>query len=461
MPTIAVTPKSATPGTGFDAVLSGFTPHERLSVYVDGLKYTSPIRCTKSGGASFGIATGSASSLGTHTVVAKVFGKTTVRAQATFVLAQTAPTPDPTPPVDKPVGSLQAAVDAGRVPIGIYHESATVRRSVVFDAGVIFDGDRARTFALVIAASGITLEFKGCTARRFALGNFPNDGVIYPSGSVTDVTLRGPLTIEGDHGSYAGVLLPGLAPSQGDRWLIDGLTFKDCPGPGIRVYGRADASASRNVTVRGCSFVNCSAAAKSQNGATPLDPRYPGYPLANGQTPDAGNESGGLKAAKADDLSVTDCTFDRCNGPALWLDGQNHRNRILRNVIHHGWRAGIMDETSIGTEVAFNEIYEQGWERNQLPMWMPGILVSSSQGSNVHDNIVAWCPAAVSYTNDPNRPDDPGWSGHSLAANAFAGSGVLKTPGSLIVAESGNTQATAAQLAAAGVPTQPEAGHGA
>lgn len=253
MPTITVSPPSGPPGMGFDAILGGFTPFERLSVYVDGIAYTKPIRCTKAGKAEFGIATGSSSTLGPHTVVAKVYGKTTVRATGSFTLANAAPIPpDPTRPTrvfDADYTGTQDASIAWEnflagVPSG-YDVHLRGGRLRLSDRSFYV---RNKTDIRILADAPLEL---------FATRLFPaNHELVYVKACKT-LNISGPLTITGTHAN-PGASYSSSQPSEfqagvgifaSDDITVSGATVRRNYGDGFGVYAGAS-----NVWVTDCAI---------------------------------------------------------------------------------------------------------------------------------------------------------------------------------------------------------------
>lgn len=383
-------------------------------------------------------------------------------------------------PTEQPAGTLQAFINGvttgatGNVPLGIYRESVTVSRAMtlVFAAGTRIygsdtSGNKVRKRAITVTASSVTLNFTAGNIRfgSFQLGSFPNDAVISIENGATFVSVLGTVANSGgvmdlNHGSYAGVSFPG-GTNNGNDSTVDGMTFIDAPGPGVRIWGEETRLGAKRITVSNNSFINCSAAAWSV-----LDPAHPGYLMGDGTRLDAGNESGGMKAGGYTDFVVEYNVFDHCNGNALWLDVYGLGGTIRFNTVHHAWRSGIMVEISSTTDVHDNKVWECGWEANQLYIWGAGILSSSAKASTIHANYVAWCREAVSFIAQDRGALAPGTSGDTGTGNflgqtsgpaigtfgPFDSPVPVISPNTIVAAGSGTWTGQ-------GIPASPEAGH--
>jgi Periplasmic copper-binding protein (NosD) len=98
-------------------------------------------------------------------------------------------------------------------------------------------------------------------------------------------------------------------------------------------------------------------------------------------------------------------------GPGLWCDIYCRDVVVSGNRIHHNSHAGLFFEVSTGATIADNRIWENGWGKASWG-WGAGILVSSSGGAHISDNIVAWNYAGISILSQ-DRQD---WS-HSETDN--------------------------------------------
>ena len=126
-------------------------------------------------------------------------------------------------------------------------------------------------------------------------------------------------------------------------------------------------------------------------------------------------EAGGLKATRQTGLQLVGNTVDDNAGPGLWCDIYCRDIVVTGNRVHHNTYAGIMFEVSTGATISGNKVWENGWGKPSWG-WGAGILISSSGGADVHDNIVAWNYAGISVISQ-NRTD---WSHSETNDNVHA-----------------------------------------
>ena len=127
-----------------------------------------------------------------------------------------------------------------------------------------------------------------------------------------------------------------------------------------------------------------------------------GYPVGFG--------AGGFKITTTDLMTCTGNTALGNNGVGMWWDISNTRITAQHNVSAYNEYAGLMFEisgarngsgtityTGTPSDISGNTVYECGWSQYNPFQVGGGILVSSSDNVNVHDNTVAWCwnPLAV------------------------------------------------------------------
>ncbi len=188
-----------------------------------------------------------------------------------------------------------------------------------------------------------------------------------------------------------------------------------------------------------------------------------------------GYEAGGIKLGDTAGYLISGVQVDTNKGPGIWEDASCASGQILVNLVHDNTYAGIMSEISrIGALIQGNAVWECGWGDGRITstaLWGAAILLSSTTGAQAKGNTVAWCPAAIGAISqmDPSHPGQPRVStvkGTTATNNVYA---ITKGSPVIIYAESGaptdwgpfspNAVATAAQLAAAGIPAAPQPGH--
>ena len=100
-------------------------------------------------------------------------------------------------------------------------------------------------------------------------------------------------------------------------------------------------------------------------------------------------ESGGLKATIQTNLILDGNVVDHNAGPGLWCDIYCSNVTITGNRLSYNTYAGILYEVSRGGHITGNTAWANGFGKNVWG-WGAGILVSSSQDTEVADNLVAW-----------------------------------------------------------------------
>jgi parallel beta-helix repeat protein len=140
-------------------------------------------------------------------------------------------------------------------------------------------------------------------------------------------------------------------------------------------------------------------------------------------------EAGGLKATVQTDLVLDGNVVDYNAGPGLWCDIYCSNVTITGNRVSDNTHAGIFYEVSRGGHISGNTAWGNGFGKNVWG-WGAGILVSSSQDTEVADNLVAWNARAGISIVSQHRTDWPnvtatGLSVHDNSMIAAAGSGLL------------------------------------
>src|SRR4029077_13310617 len=108
-----------------------------------------------------------------------------------------------------------------------------------------------------------------------------------------------------------------------------------------------------------------------------------------------GNESGGLKAVESTGVVVTRVQSDHNYGPGIWFDGRANDATVQDSRIHDNSRPGIHFEISTGATITGNRVWGNGWGFASWA-WGAGILISSSGGAVVSNNLVAWNADGIS-----------------------------------------------------------------
>ena len=140
-------------------------------------------------------------------------------------------------------------------------------------------------------------------------------------------------------------------------------------------------------------------------------------------------EAGGLKATVQTNLVLDANVVDHNAGPGLWCDIYCSNVSITGNRVSDNTHAGIFYEVSRTGHISGNTAWANGFGKNVWG-WGAGILVSSSQDTEVAGNLVAWNAREGISIVSQNRTDWPevkatGLSVHDNTMIAAAGSGLL------------------------------------
>jgi parallel beta-helix repeat protein len=140
-------------------------------------------------------------------------------------------------------------------------------------------------------------------------------------------------------------------------------------------------------------------------------------------------ESGGLKATVQTNLTLADNVVEYNAGPGLWCDIYCSNVTITGNRVSENTHAGIFYEVSRGGRINGNVAWANGFGKHSWG-WGAGILVSTSQDTDVSDNLVAWNASAGISIVSQHRTDWPdvtatGLSVHDNTIIAAAGSSLL------------------------------------
>lgn len=271
-------------------------------------------------------------------------------------------------PMPAPITSIQDAVDAATpggtiyIPPGTYAETVTISKALTIvgqDATITGSGVRERW--VTVQHDDVTLNslnFIDAAAGAVQTASIDVNG--YTGFRMENCTAVG--------GSYAALRLwPGAHNA-----VILNCDISYAPGLGILCF-QADGG-----TLQGT---------RSH------------HHLGSGG---AGWEAGGIKIVECDSWTIYDNELDHNTGPGVWFDGKCSGHSVTQNIVHHNSENGIMDETSTSTVtrpiIAYNKIWECGWGNTAGNWgWPAGVLVSTSNGTYVHHNYIAWCPVGYSF----------------------------------------------------------------
>lgn len=117
-------------------------------------------------------------------------------------------------------------------------------------------------------------------------------------------------------------------------------------------------------------------------------------------------EAGGLKATVQTDLLIEDNEVEDNAGPGLWCDIYCRRTVYRANLVHDNSYAGIMEEVSYNGLITGNAVWNNGYGKASWG-WGAGILVSSSTGTEVSNNTLAWNARSGVSIISQNRRDWP------------------------------------------------------
>jgi len=280
--------------------------------------------------------------------------------------------------------SLQTLIDATPsgatldVPGCVYRETVTVSRPMTINgAGAVIDG--RDTSGRVVRAQWMRI-------------------------TASDVTVRG-ITMRYANDDYS---IAGLETAQTG---VERFRLEDCDVSGafinINLTGTTDSEV-RNCAIHDARHLGIRVAAAAVGGG--LRNRIVGNRIYHNDRvgePDPNVDAGGLKATNQVEVVIEGNVVHDNGGAGLWLDAACLDATVRDNEVHHNEGAGIMDETSTGTTIAGNAAWANGFGPGGTWGWGAGILVSSSKGVDVYDNVVAWNNVGISVISQ-DRPDSPG-----------------------------------------------------
>lgn len=140
-------------------------------------------------------------------------------------------------------------------------------------------------------------------------------------------------------------------------------------------------------------------------------------------------EAGGLKATVQTGLLVAGTEVYGNVGPGIWCDIYCSSVTFRNNRVHDNTYAGIMFEVSTGARIYGNVAYRNGAGKAQWG-WGAGILISSSGGADVHDNVLAWNARSGVSVISQQRTD---WPNATATDNDVHDNTTLALPGTWLM----------------------------
>ena len=263
-----------------------------------------------------------------------------------------------------------------------------------------------------------------------------------------------------------------LGPAQSGSWecsagaagsTFDALTMENGRYAVLRLWSGANGISLHNVTILG--GYRMGVITWQIDGFQWLGGRSANHNAAGGGE---GYESGGIKMGASTHPLLQGVTFDHIKGQGAWFDVGCANVHTTGLIIHDTTYAGLMDEISAGPNLHEGfAIWECGWgdgRINSTALWGGGVLLSSTAGATARNGTMAWCPCGVGAISQAGRTS-------SVKGTTATGNAIAQSKGAPVITynESGapsdwgpwtpNSTATAAQLAAAGVPSAPQPGH--
>ena len=307
-------------------------------------------------------------------------------------MAAQTPAQTPTPAC----GSLQALVDAApagsvvTAPACTYRETVTIGKPLTLRgygatiSGKDVAGTTVRSAWVVVNASDVTVE--GFTMRD--ANNAPQTGAVRVQAGISRFTLR---DCDLAYAAGANVLISGARNS-----LVEDCAIHHAGQLGIAMPG--DGTNGQNNVVRGNRIY--------ANNTAGFDPAW---------------EAGGLKATRQTGLRLEGNDVYDNAGPGLWCD-MSCRDVVYRaNRVHGNAWAGIFEELGFDARIEDNVVWANGAGDHRGWGWPAGILVSSSRGTLLADNVVAWNPVGISVVSQNRDSETAPYTGIRVVRNVVVG----------------------------------------
>ncbi len=264
--------------------------------------------------------------------------------------------------------SFQALVSAApsggtiTVPACVYRETVTISKPLTVNAhGATIDGENTRSLGLAITANDVTVN--GLTVTR--VSSETHKGAVWTTG-VSRFTFRDGIARD------SATICVSLNGGTGHRILDSELT--GCGKEGYFANGVSDTLFARNRI-------------HHNNMALRFDRMV---------------EAGGGKVMASQRVTFEGNEVDHNRGPGIWFDNDVQNAIVRENRVHHNDREGIFFEISRGAQIHDNAVWENGWS---FVAWGygAGITISSSDGAEVRDNVVAWNGRGISVISQARQ----------------------------------------------------------
>jgi parallel beta-helix repeat protein len=234
-----------------------------------------------------------------------------------------------------------------------------------------------------------------------------------PRGRLVEVTTRERwLSTEADGVTVRGFRMRHAAsrPQDGaisndgrSDWTLENSVLSDAHGAVVDVSNAGNVKLLRNEIARG--------GQEGVHGAGLRSAVIQGNTVHTNNTEafDEGWEAGGLKITASSNVVVDGNEVYGNLGPGIWFDFDNRDVTISNNRVHHNTGEGIFYEISFGgTRIFGNKVWECGWPGDWG--YGAGILIASSSGVEVFDNVVAWSARGISVISQDRGGPDGVWS---------------------------------------------------
>jgi hypothetical protein len=294
------------------------------------------------------------------------------------------PTPTPTPTPSASCGtSLQSLINAApsgsvlTVPACVYRESVTVSKPLTINGyGAVIDGRDVS--GAVVRNTWMLIDADGVTVAGFTM-RYANDNPLAHWGALRIIDGRNRTIIRDCDLSYA--TYADIAIGTANSALVTNCAIHH--GGALGIHAGGDGTNGQNNSVTNSHIYN--------NNTGGFDPEW---------------ESGGLKATRQTNLLLDGNEVNNNIGPGLWCDIYCRNTTYSNNRVHDNSYAGIMEEVSYGAKIIGNVVWRNGAGKADWG-WGAGILVSSSTGTEVANNTLAWNARSGVSIISQNRSDWP------------------------------------------------------